>query len=77
MGLDMYLMAKVYLSEYDDRKEVKEAIEKVKSIASSCGLPESWKPKTVEFEALYWRKVNAIHNWFVQNVQEGVSVRKI
>jgi len=22
-------------------------------------------------EIMYWRKVNAIHNWFVQNVQDG------
>lgn len=24
-------------------------------------------------EVMYWRKVNAIHNWFVQNVQDGVD----
>jgi hypothetical protein len=24
-------------------------------------------------EVMYWRKVNAIHNWFVQNVQNGVD----
>lgn len=71
MGLDMYLTGKVYLSDYDDRKEVKDAIEKVKSIASSVGLPESWKPKAIEYEAMYWRKANAIHNWFVENVQKG------
>jgi len=22
---------------------------------------------------MYWRKANAIHNWFVQNVQDGVD----
>lgn len=26
-----------------------------------------------EQEVMYWRKANAIHNWFVQNVQEGVD----
>ncbi len=27
--------------------------------------------KTVKFEAMYWRKANAIHKWFVDNVQSG------
>jgi hypothetical protein len=72
MGLDMYLNAKVYLSNFDDRKETIDAIEHAKSIASSFGLPESWKPKTIEFNVIYWRKANAIHNWFVKNVQAGV-----
>jgi len=25
------------------------------------------------FEAAYWRKFNALHNWFVNNVQNGVD----
>ena len=28
---------------------------------------------TIEEEAGYWRKSNAIHGWFVDNVQEGVD----
>ena len=24
-------------------------------------------------EIIYWRKANAIHKWFVENVQEGVD----
>lgn len=27
----------------------------------------------LEFEAMYWRKMNAIHNWFVENIQDGVD----
>lgn len=26
-----------------------------------------------DFEAAYWRKANQIHDWFVQNVQDGVD----
>lgn len=26
---------------------------------------------TVSVNAIYWRKANAIHNWFVENVQDG------
>ena len=25
------------------------------------------------WEAAYWRKANQVHNWFVENVQEGVD----
>jgi hypothetical protein len=29
------------------------------------------KVNVVEAEFAYWRKANAIHNWFVKNVQDG------
>ncbi len=29
------------------------------------------KVKTISQQAIYWRKANAIHNWFVENIQEG------
>lgn len=28
---------------------------------------------TVRGEVIYWRKANAVHNWFVENVQDGVD----
>lgn len=28
---------------------------------------------TVVVEAMYWRKCNAIHKWFVDNVQKGID----
>lgn len=31
------------------------------------------KIKQVATEAIYWRKANAIHQWFVDNVQEGTD----
>lgn len=42
-------------------------------------------PSKLSYEVAYWRKVNAIHNWFVNNVQSGeddcglytVSVEKL
>lgn len=27
----------------------------------------------VEEEVMYWRKANHIHNWFVENVQDGID----
>lgn len=63
MGLDMFLYAKKYLW-YDDNNE------KVR-INEAIPCPFSDDPKEIKYEALYWRKMNAIHKWFVDNVQEG------
>jgi len=69
MGLDMYLNAERFVSGYvvegDD-----ERAEKIKEL-----FPElaSGVIRKVSAEVGYWRKANAIHNWFVQNVQNGVD----
>lgn len=60
MGLDMYLEAQRY---YWGR-EKKPALE---------GVPEGYAVKSVFVEVAYWRKANAIHRWFVNNVQNGVD----
>ena len=36
-------------------------------------MPANSNVKTITVEAGYWRKSNQIHNWFVQNVQDGVD----
>lgn len=55
MGLDMYLSAERY---YWFNEEPPKA---------ENGLPV----KSLRVEAGYWRKVNHIHKWFVDNVQDG------
>ena len=65
MGLDMYLRAKRHLSSY--REEDKRVIAEIESIAPRGTM----KPLEVTYEAAYWRKANAIHAWFVENVQDG------
>jgi len=67
MGLDMYFTAKRYVSEWNDAD--KELSTKVKDIVAPF-VPE-WSVKEVSYRVGYWRKANAIHNWFVQNVQDG------
>lgn len=67
MGLDMYLNAERYLYDFGDSPD-KEIAE---NIGQLVGLPGDRKVKTITVEAGYWRKANQIHNWFVQNVQEG------
>jgi hypothetical protein len=34
-------------------------------------LPEGMRVQEITVDAMYWRKANAIHGWFVQNCQEG------
>lgn len=63
MGLDMYLNAKKYLSEYDIAVAEKRAA--VSIIFGGLDVRE------ISVRAMYWRKANAIHNWFVKNVQDG------
>ena len=67
MGLDMYLTAKRYLSAYDNEdKLVAEKIGNMPELKN--GL---MRVKEVSCELMYWRKANAIHRWFVENVQEN------
>ena len=67
MGLDMYLTAERYLGFRD------KLAEKVKANLIFSGLPEleHMEIKRLMYEAIYWRKANAIHKWFVDNIQEG------
>lgn len=75
MGLDMYLSAEVYVSGYSFQNEEKQAA--YQSIVSAVGLEDFASPDTpsayVKVTVAYWRKANAIHAWFVDNVQGGVD----
>jgi hypothetical protein len=66
MGLDMYLNAKKYISEHLE-KELSDQINKI-SIKGKFG-----RINYVTSEVIYWRKANAIHNWFVENCQNGID----
>jgi hypothetical protein len=69
MGLDMYLNKHVYVgAEYEHRK-----------VTGTIDIKIDGKPLAINFDnvsyiverAGYWRKANAIHKWFVANVQNG------
>ena len=66
MGLDMYLGATKALSfDEDGYTEAKDILKDV---------VKDWNPYSVvrvSTTAIQWRKANAIHNWFVANVQNG------
>jgi hypothetical protein len=69
MGLDMYLTAKRYLWSFrGDGPDATIAL----AIAEVLGLPGK-QTRQIEMEVMYWRKSNAIHQWFVDNVQSGTD----
>lgn len=73
MGLDMYLSAKRYLRRDGDAsisREIEELIG-VESDPDKRFRGASFVAKEVSIDAMYWRKANAIHGWFVENCQDG------
>jgi len=73
MGLDMYLSAKQYLSKYSNAAD-SEKIAKINEIFNiKTEEDNEYGVKEVSFRVAYWRKANAIHQWFVDNVQDGVD----
>lgn len=73
MGLDMYLYGERWMS---DRLYINNNSYSNPKFVDLAELFEL-NPKdldgsvTVKFTVGYWRKANAIHNWFVRNVQNG------
>ena len=65
MGLDMYLRAKRYLWSSNEQD-----VETSKKIAEAMGDPKL-DVRDVSVMVGQWRKANQIHNWFVENVQDG------
>jgi hypothetical protein len=69
MGLDMYLYKRTYIGANYQHHNITGKIE----------LYNNNKPIVIDFNRVayieesvgYWRKANAIHKWFVENVQAG------
>ena len=80
MGLDMYLSARKYISGVD-WKETEEGYEKVPvpkfdEVLSTVELTredvrEDLPSAQIELTVAYWRKVNSVHQWFVDNCANG------
>jgi hypothetical protein len=68
MGLDMYLKGKRYLSQFDD-EDAARAKQIMNLFPDLNGVRVAIHEVTVDVG--YWRKANAIHDWFVREVQEG------
>jgi hypothetical protein len=79
MGLDQYLEARKYVSKFDysdgfDNKKIREEYANL-SQSAPAGFDKNadFGGIQVSFPIGYWRKANAIHGWFVENVQGGVD----
>lgn len=70
MGLDTYIAAERYLSKYFD-KEDEARIQKLNEMFGIKDSTDDFRAERVIFNVAYWRKANAIHKWFVENVQDG------
>lgn len=69
MGLDMYLWREIYVGAEYIHRGITGSIE---LNYQGTRLPVNFKKvSTITEEAMYWRKANAIHNWFVEHVQDG------
>ena len=81
MGLDMYLKRgkKIPKRSFKDIKKLEDLLsdndeliaEEYKDYIFECGEHFHWN--SFFQEIVYWRKANQIHQWFVDNVQNGID----
>jgi len=73
MGLDMYLYASKYVSSSDmfEKDNPTRFAEIIKAVGADDFPKLEFGSATVDIQVGYWRKANAIHDWFVQNCQGG------
>jgi hypothetical protein len=72
MGLDMYLNKRLYVGgQYRDLEgEIDATFPDKQDGEYHVNIPWN-RVSAIEMEGIYWRKANAIHRWFVDNVQQG------
>jgi hypothetical protein len=73
MGLDMYLRAKKYISNFDYYEKDKEVNKQIKEVIGLDHLDDVDSSIEVAVTVGYWRKANQIHSWFVENCQKGID----
>lgn len=69
MGLDMFLNRRVYIGANYESNKISGIIE-----LKSHDVPINIDLKKVTYiyeQVMYWRKAGAIHNWFVEHIQDG------
>ena len=78
MGLDMYLSARKYINRIDWDTNNKMENPRFTSIVNSLEMRElleadGFSGAYVEIPVMYWRKSNAVHEWFVRELANGVD----
>jgi hypothetical protein len=71
MGLDMYLIKKTYVKNWAHKEDKHRVVVTLNDQTRLDIKPE--RVTYVDEEVMYWRKVNAVHAWFVENVQDGID----
>ena len=77
MGLDMYLTISEHVTRTKRDNLMGDAPKANPLFEELVNRRPSWVDKggfhgiSIDYPAGYWRKANAIHNWFVHNVQDG------
>ena len=69
MGLDMYLSKKIFIGSNYEHRNVEANVD-IKVDGNVINI-NTKKISYILEEAVYWRKANHIHQWFVDNVQDG------
>ena len=69
MGLDMYLTTRLYCSGQTDNDKLNKIQEILKEDFSND--KDAIDSIDIDITIGYWRKANHIHQWFVDNVQNG------
>jgi len=79
MGLDMYIKR---VKRTDHTVKFLEAVDNEENLKPESEAAQPFLPLykydfgeyySIFHEACYWRKFNALHNWFVVNIQDGVD----
>ena len=77
MGLDMYLSGREFISRYEyNDYDVKKETRAFGEIMANFNVepdPSGFAGLEISIPMGYWRKVNHIHNWFVQNHANGLD----
>lgn len=71
MGLDMYL----YLSKYEDdiANKVEHFYPQELNVFEKAQRRHNFVSKSTSYQVGYWRKDNAIHNFFVEECADGID----
>lgn len=68
MGLSMYLYKELYISEFQGKTSL---LEPIKDLVGAKDETGNFEHVIVYVPAIYWRGIESIHKWFVDNVQDG------
>ena len=73
MGLDMYLYKHTYVQNWRHMDESE--LHKI-TVKEGGKIRKDIKPERIAYiieQVGYWRKFNALHNWFVKECQKGID----